>query len=140
MQQIIEFTTNNALLVAGLVASGLAVLFYELRAKQRDIASLSVPQAVRLINEGGQVVDVRASEQFLNGHVLDARNLPEAQLLENPDSTLGSGGNVLLVCDNGTNSGGCVARLRKAGHENVFNLRGGIEEWRRDNLPLVSGK
>jgi len=140
MQQIIEFTTNNALLVAGLVASGLAVLFYELRAKQRDIASLSIPQAVRLINDGGRVVDVRPSEQFLNGHLLDARNVPEPELLADPGDKLSDSGNVLLVCDSGATSGGCVARLRKAGHENVFNLRGGLEEWRRDNLPLVSGK
>ena len=140
MQQIIEFTTNNALLVSGLLASALAVVFYELRAKQRDIASLSVSQAVRLINAGGKVLDVRSNEQYLNGHVLDAQNFPEAQLLENPESKLSGGSNVLLVCDNGSNSGGCAARLRKAGYENVFNLRGGIEEWRRDNLPLISGK
>jgi len=140
MQQLIEFTNNNALLVAGLLASGLAVIFYELRSQQRNIASLSIPQAVRLINSGARVVDVRPNEQFLNGHLLDARNLPEAKLLENPDAAVGSADSMLLVCDSGASSGGCVARLRKAGHENVFNLRGGLEEWRRENLPLVSGQ
>ena len=140
MQEVIEFAGNNALLTTGLIASGLAVIFYELRLKARDIASLGVPMAVRLINDGSAVIDVRASERYLDGHIIDARNVPEEQLLKNAGDHAGKDRKVLLVCDTGARSGGCVAQLRKEGHDNVFSLRGGLEEWRKENLPLVSGK
>jgi rhodanese-related sulfurtransferase len=139
MPDIIEFASNNALLVSGLMASALAVIFYELKLKAQTIASLSIPLAVRMINDGGAIIDVRSSEQFLNGHIIDSSNVPEATLLESPDGHIAGKNNVLLVCATGSGSGGAVSKLRKAGHENVFSIRGGIEEWRRENLPLVDG-
>lgn len=138
MQDIVEFASNNALLVTGLIASGLAAIFYELRLKARNIASLAVPMAVRMINDGSKVIDVRSAEKFADGHIVDARNLPREDLLKQADE-LGKKKNIVLVCDNGASSGECVAQLRKEGHDNVYSLRGGLEEWRRENLPLVNG-
>ena len=139
MPDIIEFASNNALLVSGLTASALAVIFYELKLKAQSIASLSLPVAVRMINDGGAVIDVRPSEQYLNGHIIDSSNVPEATLLKSPAEHVANKERVLLVCATGSGSGGAVAQLRKAGHDNVFSISGGIDEWRRENLPLVSG-
>ena len=140
MQDLVEFANNNALLTTGLIASALAVMFYELKLKARNIGSLGIPVAVRMINDGGNVVDVRAADRYLDGHIVDARNIPSDELLKDP-GRLGSGEEkVLLVCDNGSKSAECVAQLRKEGRDNIFNVRGGIEEWRRENLPLVSGR
>ena len=137
MQEIIEFAGNNVLLVTGLMASGFAAIFYELRLKARNIASLSVQLAVRMINDGSRVIDVRAADQFAGGHIVDAENVPQADL-SGEDTAVSSKKNVVLVCDNGATSGECVAQLRKDGHDNVYSLRGGLEEWRKENLPLVS--
>lgn len=137
MQEFIEFADNNIWLVTGLLASGFAAIFYELRLKARNIASLAIPAAVRMINDGSKVVDVRDAEQFATGHIVDAGNVPKADLNGETDA-IKSGKNVVLVCDNGAASGECVAQLRKDGHENVFSLRGGLDEWRKENLPLVS--
>lgn len=137
MQEIIEFAGNNVLLVTGLMASGFAAIFYELRLKARNIASLSVQLAVRMINDGSRVIDVRAADQFAGGHIVDAENVPQADL-SGEDTAVSSKKNVVLVCDNGAASGECVAQLRKDGHDNVYSLRGGLEEWRKENLPLVS--
>ncbi len=137
MQAIVEFANNNLILVTGLVASALAVIFYELKLKARNIASLSIPVAVRMINQGSQVVDVRPADDFGGGHIVDARNIPRDELLKNPASLKQGKKNTVLVCDTGSSSGECVAQLRKAGHDNVFSLRGGLQEWRKENLPLV---
>ena len=137
MQEIAEFASNNVLLVTGLIASGLAAIFYELRLKARNIASLAVPVAVRMINDGSKIIDVRAGDSFATGHIVDARNVPQDELLKNPDEIKGKK-NVVLVCDNGAASGECVAQLRKNGLENVFSLRGGLAEWQKESLPLVS--
>ena len=138
MQELVEFASNNALLVTGLIASGLAAVFYELRLKARNIASLGTPMVVQMINEGGKVVDVRTAELFAGGHIVDARNVPQQELLDDSSAVKTQKKNIVLVCDNGTQSGECVARLRKDGHENVFSLRGGLEDWRKENLPLIS--
>jgi len=137
MQEIIEFAGNNVLLVTGLMASGFAAIFYELRLKARNIASLSVQLTVRMINDGSRVIDVRAADQFAGGHIVDAENVPQDDL-SGEDTAVSSKKNVVLVCDNGAASGECVAQLRKDGHDNVYSLRGGLDEWRKENLPLVS--
>lgn len=137
MQGLVEFVNSNLLLVTGLFASGLAVIFYELRLKARNIASLAVPLAVRMINDGSRVIDVRDKDKFSVGHIVDATNVPKADLLAEPAKLGKKKKNVVLVCDNGASSGECVAQLRKDGHDNVFSLRGGLEEWRKENLPLV---
>ncbi len=135
MDALVEFANNNLLLVTGLVASGLAAAFYELRLKARNVASISVPLAVRMINQGGRVIDVRPADKFAAGHIVDARNIEREALLQSPDQIKGK--NAVLVCDTGAESGECAARLRKEGLENIFSLRGGLDEWRKENLPLV---
>lgn len=137
MQDIATFASNNVLLVTGLIASGLAAIFYELRLKARNIASLDVALAVRMINDGGKVIDVRSAEQFSGGHIVAAKNKPRDELLKD-SAAIESKKNVVLVCDNGAVSGECVAELRKGGKENIYSLRGGLAEWRKENLPLIS--
>ncbi len=137
MQDLATFIENNLLLVVGLLASLLAAVFYELRLKARNIASLSVPLAVRMINDGSRVIDIRPADKFAGGHIVEAGNIEQQALLDDTQHIAKQKKPVVLVCDNGAASGECVAKLRKAGVENVYSLRGGLEEWRRDNLPLV---
>ena len=138
MQDIIEFTNQNIWLVTGLVASGLAVIFFELRLKARDIGSLSTSLAVSAINNGTAVIDVRPAEQFATGHIVDAHNMLAADLdAAKEPLTKNKKGNV-LVGENGASSAECAARLRKQGIDNVFSLKGGVMAWQQENLPIVS--
>jgi rhodanese-related sulfurtransferase len=137
MQELVEFSTANPWLVSGLVASALAVIFYELKLKARDVGSLSIPLAVRMINEGSSVVDVRGNDQFATGHIVDAKNIPLNELQSNADSLKNSKKGALLICDTGVKSGELTAQLRKDGLENVFSIKGGLAAWQQDNLPIV---
>jgi rhodanese-related sulfurtransferase len=138
MQELAEFTSQNALLVSGLVASALAVIFYELKLKASSIGNLSTAMAVQLINNGYVVVDVRAADQFAGGHIVNARNTPEAELLQAPSLLDKHKKGTVLVCENGSKSAACAARLRKDGLENIFSLKGGVLAWQQENLPIVS--
>ena len=138
MQELAEFSSQNILLISGLVASGLAVIFYELKLKAGNIGSLSTAMSVRLINTGLAIVDVRKADQFASGHIVNARNIPEAELLQSPSSLDKHKKGTLLVCDNGSKSGACAARLRKDGIEKVFSIKGGMLAWQQENLPVVS--
>ncbi len=115
----------------------LAVIFYEIRMRTKGLTSISAAQAVRVINEGGKVIDVRDKERFEAGHIVDAINIPASQLSGGGSKKLKKNRPLLLVCDNGSRSGQCVEPLRKAGYESTFSLRGGLAAWERENLPVV---
>lgn len=137
MQELVEFANNNIWLVMGLIASGFAAIFYELRLKARNIGSLGTSMAVRVINDGARVIDVRPAEQFATGHIVDAKNVSEKQLLADADKLCAGKKSTLLVCDTGARSGECAAQLRKQGHDKVYSIRGGVNAWQQDNLPVV---
>lgn len=137
MQELAEFTAANPLLVSGLIASALAVLFYELRIRARDIGSVSTVVAVRIINDGVTVVDLRPADQYAAGHIVAARNIPEAELLKDPALLAKHKKGTLLVCDNGSRSASAAAQLRKGGAENVFSIKGGLVAWQQENLPII---
>lgn len=137
MNQLIEFASNHPVLVAAVIAAWLAVLFYELRLRSTGTTHISTADAVRLINKGAVVIDVREPAQFQAGHIVNARNVELARIEKDSDAVKHKNKVVLTVCDNGVTSGKAAALLRKAGHANVFSLRGGLAGWRADNLPLV---
>ena len=138
MDQLIEFTNNNILLVSGTVAMALAVAFYELRLRAGSVSAVSPVQAIRLINQGAKVIDIREQAQFDAGHIVDAINVPVADLNNDQDKRLKKAKSIMLVCDNGAKSGQTVAAMKKNGKDNAFSLMGGMVAWHKDNLPIVS--
>ena len=137
MARLLEFTNNHPLLAIGTILMALAVIFYELRLRAQGMTAISTAQAVRLINKGGRVVDVRNEEQFAAGHIVDALHIPADDLGGRSHKRLKGAKSVILVCDNGGRSSKCVEPLRKAGYENTFSLQGGLTAWERENLPVV---
>src|ERR1700678_2372288 len=64
MQRLFEFIGNHALLAAAAAAAALAAITYEIRERLKASAALSAMQAVRLMNQGALVIDVRTKEAF----------------------------------------------------------------------------
>jgi rhodanese-related sulfurtransferase len=139
MGQIAEFANGHPWLALAVVVSALAVIFYELRLRAQGVTHVPASLAVQLINKGALIVDVRKPEQYSAGHIVNARNVPLAELESGPEQKLKKSDKkiYLTVCDNGTVSGRAANVLRKAGYEKVFSLKGGLAAWRADNLPIV---
>lgn len=138
MAQLLEFTSNHVWLVAALVVAWSAVMFYELRLRAQSATHVSAADAVRLINRGALVIDVRKPEDFEQGHIVNARNIALERLAKEDDAIDKKKNKILLaVCGDGSSSGRAAGFLRKAGYENAFSLKGGLAGWRADNLPLV---
>ena len=138
MDQLITFTSNNAFLVSALIATALAVLFNELRLRNQGLFSLTPSDAIRLINQGAMIMDLREHSSFASGHIVDSRSTTKDELISESGDRLKKKKAVLLICDSGSQSAQCAAALRKSGVENVFSLKGGITAWRQDNFPVVS--
>ena len=138
MGQLAEFASNHPLLVLGLMAAVFAVLAFEIRLKSQGLTSVGIADAVRLMNKGAVVVDVRAENEFAGGHLVNARNVPLARIQSGDDPLKKQRKKILLtVCDSGLVSSRAATMLRKAGYENVFSLKGGLRSWQQENLPLV---
>lgn len=138
MGQLAEFAGNHPFMAIGVMVSLIAVIVYELRLRGQGDKQVSATEAVRLINHGGIVIDVRDQEQFKQGHIVNARNIALADIEKDANIVKKKKDKALLtVCEHGTNSGKAAALLRGAGFENAVSLKGGLASWRLENLPIV---
>ncbi len=138
MQRLFEFIGHHPYLAIGAVLSGAAVIFYELRERVQSFAALSAMQAVRLMNQGALVIDLRGKDSFDAGHIGDARNIPAAELgAQSETLKKWRDKTVITYCDSGVNGAAAARTLTKLGFTHVFNLEGGLNAWVKDNLPLA---
>lgn len=141
MDTYLEFAANNTLLVGALLVSFFVLLFTELRRNAQGITNIEPQDAVKLINADAIVLDLRSSEAFARGHIVNAKNIPADELTANQDKYKKyQSRSILAVCDAGVASSRAVDTLRKSGMENVYGLKGGISAWTQANLPLVTAK
>jgi rhodanese-related sulfurtransferase len=138
MQRLFEFIGNHPYLATAAMLAAALVAFYEIRERLQAFAALSAMQAVRLMNQGALVIDLRAKEAYDAGHIGDARNVPVADLESQADSLKKWREKaVITYCDTGTNGASGARTLMKLGFTKVFNLHGGLNAWVKDNLPLA---
>ena len=141
MDIYLEFAANHTLLVTALLFSFFLVIFTELRRQAQGISNIEPQAAVKLINADAVVLDLRSSEAFARGHIVNAKNIPADELTANQDNYKKYKSRAILaVCDAGVTSSRAVDTLRKSGLENVYGLKGGIAAWTQANLPLVTAK
>jgi rhodanese-related sulfurtransferase len=138
MQRLIEYISQHYFLAIGAALAAVAVAAYELRERSQAFAGLSAPQAVRLMNQGAIVLDLRAKAAYDAGHIGDARNVPAAELEAQAESLKKwRDKSVITYCDSGVSGANSARVLTKLGFTKVFNLQGGVNAWVKDNLPLV---
>jgi rhodanese-related sulfurtransferase len=138
MQRLIEYISQHYFLALGAAVAALAVAIYELRERSHAFAALSTPQAVRLMNQGAVVLDLRSKAAYDAGHIGDARNVPAAELEAQAENLKKwRDKSVITYCDSGINGASSARALTKLGFTKVFNLQGGLNAWVKENMPLV---
>ena len=88
-------------------------------------------------NDEAFIVDLRDSDSFDSGHITNSKNIPSNDLIRRSNEINHKNKVIVLVCDMGSVSPNAGESLMKEGFENIFILRGGINQWKMDNLPLV---
>lgn len=91
-------------------------------------------EARRLLEEGAQLVDVRAEHEWETGRIPGAKHLPLPELSERTGE-LDADRPVVLYCRGGTRSTMATDALTAAGYE-AAKLSGGIVGWEEEGLPL----
>jgi len=138
MTQLIEFAGNHLILV-GAFFFIVALLVVNLLQAAGGSKSVIPVQAVQLLNrEDALPLDIRSAADFEKGHIINARNIPMAELKTRLDELKKMKDRPLVVyCATGTTSAGALKELSAAGFERLYSLKGGIAAWRSDNLPLT---
>jgi rhodanese-related sulfurtransferase len=132
----VKFLIDNIFLFGVAVLSGGALLLPLLQKRGNRVTTL---QATQLINQGKTLVlDVRDSETFAAGHLIDAKNIPLKDLPQRIiELDKFKTKNVVVVCQVGSQSPKAVAQLSGAGFAQAYNLDGGIAAWHTQGLPTV---
>lgn len=138
MNQFLEYATNHPFLVSAAVLMAIVVAVYEFRARTRSFGSISPTEAVRLMNHGGVLIDIRTKEAFDAGHIVGARNVPGAAIADGAKSLeKWKEKPVIAYCDTGMTAGSAARHLTRLGFKQAYNLRGGLAGWRQENLPVT---
>ncbi len=140
MQEFTQFVVQHWALWLALVVLLALIIRHETSSQAGGVRFLSPQQVTQYINhENGVVVDIREKEAFSSGHILNAMHIPFSEL----DAKLKKlqkykSKPIILACATGQQVARFGARLRKEGFEKVFSLKGGIQAWRKESMPLVS--
>ncbi|MBX0313189.1 MAG: rhodanese-like domain-containing protein [Sulfurihydrogenibium sp.] len=96
--------------------------FYEMMQKEKDVI----------------ILDVRTPQEYQEEHISNAINIPVQILGQQLDKLKNfKDKKILVYCRSGHRSAIASQILDRAGFKNVYNLKGGLFEWKASGLPLV---
>ena len=99
-----------------------------------ETREVSRDEAQKLIEDGAQLVDVRAEHEWEAGRITGAKHLPLAELAQRTEE-LDPERPVVLYCRGGTRSTMATDALAEAGFD-AAKLSEGIVGWSEAELPL----
>ena len=133
--ELINFLIEHFYFSAPLVI--ILILFFISNSKKGG-TKISCQSLISLSNQDkALIVDLRSSEAFNSGHITASINIPVNDVSRRSNEIINSTKSVVLVCETGSSSTNAGETLKKEGLKDIFILRGGINEWKMSNLPLV---
>jgi rhodanese-related sulfurtransferase len=85
------------------------------------------------------VLDVRSPDEYRNGHVPGAINIPHRQVGVRLDELASAKERGLVVyCEGGQRTEYAESVLRSAGFTNIRHLQGDMGAWRQGRLPMAT--
>lgn len=138
MDQLIPFMINHWVLTAVFVSTLLLLLFLELKSHSGG-NRLSPAEATQLINrENATIIDIRPFDQFKDGHIPNAINIPHSDLSENLGKIKKYQQKpIILVCTQGQTAMLLAKKLTQEGFLKVYVLAGGLTSWRHAGFLLI---
>jgi hydroxyacylglutathione hydrolase len=88
-------------------------------------------------NTTAEIIDIRGVAEFNSGHIAGAKNVFIGTLLQNLDK-VPKDKPVIIHCQGGDRAAIGYSLLMKEGYTNIANYSGGINEWVKEQQPIVS--
>lgn len=88
-----------------------------------------------LETSGTVLIDVRELPEFANERVSGAKLIPLGEI-EKRHQEIDHNHTVYVMCRTGRRSNEAQQKLHALGFKNVINVKGGIQAWKSENLPI----
>lgn len=97
--------------------------------KQYNRSSVNFNQMNEIIKNNNKVVllDVRSVQEYNEGHLNGAINIPLSELNSNANNLLNYDDIIIAYCQMGSRSKKAASILNKMGYNNVYTLEGGLD-------------
>lgn len=141
-QQLTQFLVNHWWMVGALVVLIIWAFYEEFRHQAGGAQQMSSQQLTYAMNrEGAIVVDVRDAQSYRAGHIVHAMHIPAEELdAQKKKLQKYRSKPIVLVDEKGQRVSPLIKQLKAAGFESVSCLRGGMQTWGDDKMPVVQGK
>jgi rhodanese-related sulfurtransferase len=128
--------------VKGYLASGLKGWLNE-GYETTTVPQISVHQLQEHLTNGlpMQVLDVRETSEWDDGHIAGANYMSYKTLRQNIDELdLSEDDHVSVLCARGLRSSTACSILKMNGYKNIYNVTGGMSAWASAGLPMVDNE
>jgi molybdopterin/thiamine biosynthesis adenylyltransferase/rhodanese-related sulfurtransferase len=107
--------------------------------KQR-IEEVDPGEAREELEQGGvALIDTREPNEYIEVHIDGAELIRPVDVMEKIDEVVPDRSQrVLLYCASGNRSARAADQLRELGYENAASVRGGINQWEAEGLPVIT--
>ncbi|MDR3492910.1 MAG: rhodanese-like domain-containing protein [Gammaproteobacteria bacterium] len=139
MQDITFFMQHHSGLSLAFMVTLVLLMIVQFIKQKGEAAQLSPAQVTQLINrENAAIIDIRNTTQFAEGHIIGSTSAPLAEI-DTKIKKLEKFKNkpIVVVCMLGHESPKANVILSKLGFANIHTLQGGIDAWRKADMPLV---
>lgn len=138
MDRLLTYYAQHPYLATFALVTGLAALLHEFYLRTQNVGAIAPQEAIRLMNQGAALLDLRAPEAYASGHINGARNFDTSQILNGAETLKRYREKPVIIFSDSTNVAAAAVRtLTRQGFTKVFSLRGGLAAWRAQNLPLA---
>lgn len=107
---------------------------------KQHITELSVTETADRLNqtENCQIIDVREADEFAQGHLPNARNIPRGLLeFKIEEAVRSKSAPIVVYCKTGGRAALSAQALQTLGYTEVKSIEGGYEAWVDQNQPIV---
>lgn len=89
--------------------------------------------------ENAQLIDVRTPEEYKEGYIKNSQNIDyKSPTFADDIKKLDKAKPVILYCKSGARSAKCAKIMIEAGFVKVYELEGGITEWKDKGLVIIN--
>jgi rhodanese-related sulfurtransferase len=137
----VDFLQSNMHWVVLAIAAATFIVVDTIRTLGNKSIISPLEATMKINRDDAVVIDVREQGEYAQGHIPNARHIPLGELdRRTPELEKLKPAPIILCCATGARSRGAAAKLKKAGFDTVFNLRGGLVEWEKAGNPLTTGR
>ena len=139
LPQIMQFVIKHWALCGAFIIVAIFIAIEEMRSQGAAGGKVTSARATFLMNrEEAMVIDLRDATAFREGHIINARNYPLAEFDRYQEKLETHRDRAIILVDAmGVKTAVIATRLKKAGFHHVVTLKGGMDGWRTDSMPVV---